>query len=148
MGDDRAPLWPSGVVGSISHTDVYRVAAVAKSPPYRSLGVDAEPDVPLEESLWPEICTARELNWLTRQPEPVRGLLCHVLFVLKECVYKYQSPITKTLLDFQDVEVTLDSRAQRFEAELLRPALAGFPAGSTLRGRFLIAQGLIVAALY
>ena len=56
-GTDRAPLWPAGAVGSISHTDDYCVVVVGHSVEHRSLGVDAEPAAPLEEHVWTEICT-------------------------------------------------------------------------------------------
>lgn len=42
-----APRWPAGVVGSITHCDGYRAAAVAYTRDVVSLGIDAEPDEPL-----------------------------------------------------------------------------------------------------
>src|SRR5262249_37950297 len=48
-GPDRAPLWPDGVVGSITHTDSYRAAAVARAEQLCSVGIDAEPNLPLPD---------------------------------------------------------------------------------------------------
>ncbi len=148
IGPDRAPLWPAGAVGSISHTDDYCVAIVATNPPYRSLGVDAEPATALEASLWPQVCTANELDWLLRQPETDRGRLCHLLFVVKECVYKYQAPITQTLLEFQDLDVTLNVSNSHFRAEIVRPDLKGFPVGTVLTGRAVVTDTLIMAGIH
>ncbi len=148
IGPDRAPVWPTGAVGSISHTDDYCVAVVATNPPYRSLGVDAEPATALEEALWPQICTEGELDWLGRQSEPDRGMLCHVLFVIKECTYKYQAPISQTLLEFRDMEVSIDPSRTTFIAEFVRDGVPGFPRGTTLVGRVLVSDGLILAAIY
>ena len=46
-GPQGAPLWPAGVVGSITHCDGYRAAAVARTSDIATVGLDAEPDKPL-----------------------------------------------------------------------------------------------------
>ena len=70
MGPDRAPVWPEGVTGSISHTDTHCLAAVARTGEVRALGLDLEPDMALEPALWPDICTGAELDWLEARPAP------------------------------------------------------------------------------
>src|SRR5207245_224467 len=45
---DRAPRWPPGIVGSISHTSDYCVAVVARQRDFLGVGVDAEPDEPID----------------------------------------------------------------------------------------------------
>ena len=59
-GEDRAPIWPSGFIGSISHTDTWCAAAVARLGDIRSLGIDLESATPLKESLWRRVCTTEE----------------------------------------------------------------------------------------
>src|ERR671914_1172478 len=46
---DRAPRWPVGVVGSMTHCAGYRAAAVARSGELCGLGIDAEPGRPLPD---------------------------------------------------------------------------------------------------
>jgi 4'-phosphopantetheinyl transferase EntD len=46
-GPKREPLWPAGVVGSITHCDGYRAAAVARASEVAAIGIDAEPHDPL-----------------------------------------------------------------------------------------------------
>ena len=41
-GADRAPQWPAGLVGSITHTVGYSAAVVARQGSLLSLGIDAE----------------------------------------------------------------------------------------------------------
>src|SRR5437868_12446432 len=41
-GEKGAPRWPDGVVGSMTHCDGYRAAAVAKARDIAALGIDAE----------------------------------------------------------------------------------------------------------
>src|SRR6185436_3932671 len=42
IGADRAPVWPTGVVGSIAHTAGHAIAAAAKVEVARSVGIDVE----------------------------------------------------------------------------------------------------------
>ncbi|MFJ1637811.1 MULTISPECIES: 4'-phosphopantetheinyl transferase [unclassified Streptomyces] len=42
-GRHGAPVWPAGITGSITHTEDYRAAAVARTADIRAIGIDAEP---------------------------------------------------------------------------------------------------------
>ena len=44
---DRVPRWPAGVVGSMTHCEGYRAAAVARSDELGGIGIDAEPHGPV-----------------------------------------------------------------------------------------------------
>ena len=39
-GDDRAPIWPEGLTGSITHTRGCAIAIVARNSDVRALGID------------------------------------------------------------------------------------------------------------
>ena len=39
---DRSPRWPDGLVGSITHTDTYCAAAVARADDIAGIGIDVE----------------------------------------------------------------------------------------------------------
>ena len=41
---DRSPRWPDGLVGSITHTDTYCAAAVARADDIAGIGIDVEDD--------------------------------------------------------------------------------------------------------
>src|SRR4051794_33065331 len=41
-GPDRAPMWPTGIVGSMTHVDGYRAAAVGRAGSWTGIGIDAE----------------------------------------------------------------------------------------------------------
>ena len=47
-GSDRAPIWPKGLVGSITHTNGLCAAALSQNA--AALGIDAEQAVPLTVS--------------------------------------------------------------------------------------------------
>lgn len=110
-GADRAPLWPQGFAGSISHCRTAVVAAAARGG--RFIGIDVEEAVPLERELWDTVCTPRELEWLKTRG----GVWAKIVFSAKEAVYKAQYPITGRLLEFSAVELALDP-AGRFSARV------------------------------
>src|SRR5262245_52072688 len=94
-GPGRDPRWPSGVVGSIAHSKGWCAAAVGRTAEVRALGIDLEPDDPLDPPLWPHVATKRELAWLEAQPEVRRGRAARLLFSAKEAFYKCQFPTTR-----------------------------------------------------
>lgn len=142
---DRSPVWPRGLTGSISHTDKVCLAAVAESEKLRSIGIDIEPDAPLEPDLTRGICTLAERAWLAIQPEETRGFLAKLIFSAKECAYKCQYPVTGMLFDFDTLEITPDLDTGQFEATFLRD-IGPFPNGTCFHGRFAVQDGLIMTA--
>lgn len=144
---DRAPAWPQGVVGSITHTGDFCAVALAHRHHIRSIGIDAEGDAPMRAELWERICTERERRWIGEQPEPARGLLGKVFFSAKEAFYKCQYPLSEQFLGFHDVELVLDVGRETFTARFLVDAGAAFRAGDELSGRYRWVDGLVLTAV-
>jgi 4'-phosphopantetheinyl transferase EntD len=147
---DRAPIWPEGFVGSISHTRRgsfgYCCAAVARASDLSAIGVDAEADEPLERALFARVMTPHELSLLGATEEAEQGLLGKLVFSAKESVYKCQHPLSGVFLEFTDVEVALDLAAGRFLATLRKKA-GPFELGATFEGRFARARGVLLTAV-
>ena len=59
-GAHGEPLWPAGVVGSITHCEGYRACAVARASDLGALGIDAEVDAPLPTGVWEAIAHGAE----------------------------------------------------------------------------------------
>jgi 4'-phosphopantetheinyl transferase EntD len=140
-GEDRAPIWPPGFVGTISHTDAWCAAAVARAEDVRSIGIDLEPATPLKESLWRRVCTPKERDWLHELPAP--GLTGKILFSAKESVYKCQYPITMKFLGFHAVEVEIDEGSFR---AVFQQQSGEFQPGDVMSGRYLVEEGLVATA--
>jgi 4'-phosphopantetheinyl transferase EntD len=140
-GEDRAPIWPPGFVGSISHTDTWCAAAVARHEDVRSIGIDLEPATPLKESLWRRVCTPKERDWLQELPDP--GLTGKILFSAKEAVYKCQYPITTKFLGFHAVEVEIGDGSFR---AIFQQEAGEFQPGDVMSGRYLVEEGLVATA--
>ena len=143
-GVDRAPIWPEGVVGSISHCAEHCVAAVASTGAWASVGLDIEPDAPLDEALWESVLRPEEIAWLVGRPTERRGRFARLIFSAKEAAYKCQYPLTRTLLDFDELAITVEPGA--FLATFQRP-VAPFAAGAILAGRWTAAEGALLTAI-
>lgn len=140
-GPDRAPIWPDGLVGSISHTAECCLAVVARRKTQAAVGIDLETDEPLPQGLAAEICRPEELDWLARQPPSERGRLARLVFSAKEAAYKCQYPLTGTLFGFETLRIEFGDGT--FRAIFAQP-VGQFAAGSFLRGRFSMQAGQIL----
>jgi len=144
---DRAPVWPAGIVGSISHCAEWCVAAVAReSQDCLSIGIDVEPATPLDEDLVDAVCGDEELMWLTKQPDGRRGLLAKAIFSAKESVYKVQYPLSRQVIDFHAVSVALDMANGSFTARF-RVAVEPFPSSYQVNGRIAVTSELIATGV-
>lgn len=147
VGPDRCPIWPPGLVGSISHAADYCVAAVARqSDGFRSIGIDIEPAQALPDDLWETICAPSELAWLAPLDDRERGLLARVIFSAKEAAFKCVFALTRQMLEFHDLRVEIDPQSERFTAEVLK-AEAVFDGRNVLHGRVRIAAAHIATAV-
>jgi 4'-phosphopantetheinyl transferase EntD len=143
---DRAPVWPAGTVGSITHTSGYCAAAVARSVEVRSLGIDAERHLVLDPGVRELVCLPAELDWCAGQDGEVSWPA--VFFSAKEAVYKLWHPLVGTWLDFHDVRLELDPAAGTFVGYVAparvraAPDLAG-AVPSVIAGRFAVDAHLV-----
>jgi 4'-phosphopantetheinyl transferase EntD len=109
IGADRAPIWPEGIVGSISHCDSLAGAIVSKKKDHISLGLDIEEIGKVTPDLWDLVFTENEKSYLHSISDTEREAQSTAIFSLKEAFYKFQFPITRTFLDFTDVEADLQT---------------------------------------
>jgi len=146
MTPDRAPLWPEGLTGSISHSQSCCIAALGRKDQVHALGVDVEEDTKLDSDLVATVCTNSERAWLSTLPRNRAGIVAKLIFSAKECAYKCQYVLSKSLFGFEAFEITPDLDTGQFEATFMND-VPHFSAGTRLHGRFDIAGGLIITAM-
>lgn len=106
-GTGRQPLWPSGIVGSITHCDGFCAAAVARRNYLAAIGIDAELNQPLPPEVLYLVLVEAEQHW-------VQGMLGSgifwdtILFSAKESAFKAVFPLTGAWLGFDDVCISVD----------------------------------------
>ena len=148
-GPKREPQWPAGLVGSITHTTGFRAAAVAPRSVLASVGIDTEQNGPLPDGVEESVTVPGEPEMLAALarafPATHWGRL---LFSAKESIYKAWYPLTGRWLGFEDARLTIDP-AGTFAAKLLIDGARtdGEPPLTELRGRFLVARGLVATAV-
>lgn len=141
MGADRAPHWPAGVLGSITHTDTACLAAVALSDAVQGVGIDLEPDGRLDPDLWDTILLPAEVMALPRDGAGQAALL---VFAAKEAAYKAQYALTRSLIDFHALQVTLGPSTFTAQWQITR---GPFRQGAMMEGRHCRTEGHILTAL-
>ncbi len=109
----RAPNWPRGLTGSISHSGDACVAVVAADSEFIGVGIDIELASPLPAELYATVCSSSELSSATYRVDQAK-----MLFVVKEAFFKLYHPLTGYFLDFLDVTVRLDFALGAFSLEL------------------------------
>jgi 4'-phosphopantetheinyl transferase EntD len=148
VGERGAPEWPPGIVGSITHCDGYRGAAVAHSRDMLTIGIDAEPHELLPSGVLETVSLPAERVMLRELAAAAPGTCWdRLLFCAKESVYKAWFPLARCWLGFQDARITICPTEGAFSADLLIPASAGDGVPSGFTGRWLVRDGLIVTAI-
>jgi len=107
VGANRVPVWPAGVVGSISHDEGWCIAGVAPADRWAGLGVDTELVARLRLDMATQLCTAWEsARWLGDTEAPVRIARLARVFSLKEAAFKVLFPRFGQWIDFHQAEAT------------------------------------------
>jgi 4'-phosphopantetheinyl transferase EntD len=130
-----APLWPAGIIGSITHTSGYAAAVACALPHFSGIGVDAERVGGVTQNLWPRLFDARERDTLLALDDADRPAVATLLFSAKEACYKAWGGVGP--LAFQEIQVT--------------PKEGGFTArhaGKCLEGRYALEGELMLTAAW
>lgn len=138
VGADRAPQWPAGTVGSITHSDGWAAALVGHASLWRGLGLDAETllQPARSERLARQILTPGEQERGAALPLEQRAWLVTLVFSLKESLFKALYPLVRQRFYFQDAELLEWSADGQARLRLLTPLAADWPAGAELEGQF------------
>jgi 4'-phosphopantetheinyl transferase EntD len=149
-GDKGEPCWPDDVVGSLTHCEGFRGAAVGRRGEVRSIGIDAEPHGVLPKGVLDAISLPAERGELAALPAGLHW--DRILFCAKEATYKAWFPLTHRWLGFEDAHITFDVDASghtgRFVSKVLvDPAAESGPPLTTLEGRWLVRDGLALTAI-
>jgi 4'-phosphopantetheinyl transferase EntD len=131
--EDGAPLWPPGIVGSITHTDGYAAALVGESRHFAGVGIDAERVGGVTQDLWPRLFSAAEQEALRSHADPL--LATTLFFSAKEASYKAWA--VKGALAFREIEVTLEGSGY-----------VAAQADTRLSGHFAVEKGVVLVAAW
>lgn len=144
MEENRAPMWPPSVAGTIAHCKDYCIAACAWRENILSLGVDVEPIKPLKPGIGRYIHSPKEQAYLDAHPElPERLIFC-----AKESLYKCYSPVIKRFFGFHAVEIQIDPECQSFRFQAGNKSGFELPNPERFSGRYLVTDKHIICGSY
>lgn len=144
-----APVWPSGLCGSLSHTPHHVAAFIGPTSQFQSVGVDIDDGRSLGEAK-ADVATPDELN-LTREVAQSHCTLAEsVVFSVKEAIFKCQCSLTRDqTLDFLDIQIIRGATPATFNfvvATANRPTLAELATRTSIL--FHRVQGVSVACAF
>jgi len=133
IGEYRQPIWPKGIIGSISHSDDYCAVAVTRRAIVTGVGIDVEPFEPLDPEVADVVLTKSEhaaISALDVQAvsqgqaladqaanSSLAGAKAHkLIFSIKEAIYKCCYPQVRAFIDFKQCEVILDPQTSSYHA--------------------------------
>ena len=145
MGDDRAPQWPAGATGSITHTDGFCAAVAAPTARIRALGLDVEPAASVKPELWHRICGPDELATVQSQDASTAIETATLIFSAKEAFYKCQHTLTGQWLGFSDISITIETNG--FSVRSTRPLQITDQHPGPWRGKYLSAAGRVITGV-
>lgn len=156
-GGRGMPVWPAGVVGTLTHTDGLRAAALAPADRVRSLGLDVEPHGPLTDGVLDAVSLPEEAAWVRAARGEVGTVHWdRLLFTAKEATYKAWFPLTRRWLGFADAHITLTPTIVDDESAtgvlrsriLVDPhAVDGGPDLTEFHGRWAVRDGYVASAI-
>jgi 4'-phosphopantetheinyl transferase EntD len=146
---DRRPLWPDGMVGSITHTTGFCAAVLASRQRLAGVGIDSEVIGDVHDGILPRICVPAEAAWIASLPAAERPAAAALIFAAKEAFYKCQYPLAREKLGFRDarVEARWGAAGGEFHVNATRAIVLAAYAPLPLEGRFMIHDGLVTAGL-
>ncbi|MCI0910604.1 4'-phosphopantetheinyl transferase family protein [Pseudomonas putida] len=142
--EDRSPIWPTGIHGSITHGKGWAAAVVAAQGSCRGLGLDQEAllDDERAERLMGEILTPAELERLDRSQV---GLAVTLTFSLKESLFKTLYPLTHQRFYFEHAEILRWSPEGLARLRLLIDLSPEWRHGVELEGQFCVQDGHLLS---
>jgi 4'-phosphopantetheinyl transferase EntD len=97
-GPGGEPQWPSGVVGSLSHSDDLAISSISRRRHFRGIGVDIEPQQEIDSATAALFLTDTEIARYRS------GCEC-LLFSIKEACFKACYHADGVMFDFSGIEV-------------------------------------------
>lgn len=143
VAPDRSPVWPEGVLGSISHSGDVAIALAMPAGAGRGVGVDIEKI--LDQAEAGEIAHEAMTPWERRRfggevdPFPVT-----LAFSAKESLFKALHPLLRRPMSFHAAELVAWDALGRARLRLAQELSPEFPAGREIEARFARLGGLLL----
>jgi enterobactin synthetase component D len=151
-GEWGAPVWPSGVVGSITHSAGIAAAVAIPASHARGVGIDAELIMSAKSAADVENRILPEMSVLARSSDLIGALswteFLTVVFSAKESIYKCLHPLCGVFFDFDAVQLeSVDWRAGTMRFRLVQRLSRELESGVLLTADFRVEQRHVFTAV-
>lgn len=126
VGENREPIWPDGIVGSISHAGGYAVAVVAHTTDIAVLGVDLE-EKQTFSGLKERVAFGEELKWLEGLDPAEVDSATFEIFSAKEAVFKAFYPRVRRYFGFEAAHLKRADSGAFYVARLIQDLDPDYP---------------------
>lgn len=149
LGDDRAPVWPAGCVGSITHTQGWAAAVIGQQQHYAGLGLDAEVIMPDDRALplSRQILTPSEQARFGSELASQAGYFMTLVFSLKESLFKALYPLVQRRFYFEHAELLSWHPEGRCRLRLLTHLSEDWPAETELDAQFVQDRNRLISLI-
>ena len=149
VGPHQSPVWPNGILGSITHTSTSALCAVALMKDVSYLGIDLENWLSLDtvQEIKNSIIQTRE-ETLLRESDMEFNKAFTLVFSAKESLFKALYPKVGFYFDFTAAEMTHMSISDRtFELTLLQNLSPQLLTGSRFKGHFNVDEHSVLTVI-
>ena len=150
VAEDRQPIWPDALAGSITHTAGFCAAVVADRRHIQAVGLDSEVVGDVKAEIWSHICLPDEIAWLRSLPASEQAAAATLIFSAKEAFYKCQYPLVRERLGFHDVRIeapTWYASTGIFLVHPTRSVAIAAHASPPLQGHYLFHENLVTTGI-
>ena len=145
FGDDRKPIWPSDIVGSITHSKKFAVASIGLSDEFLSIGIDCEVVMTKAkfDSLSNHLATSEDLKLFNGQDDDITAT---IIFSAKEALFKLINPLCHKFFGFDHATLKVIGD-NFFEIELHSELAEVSKYNSIYRGYYKVHNNQVVTSL-
>ncbi len=127
QGPNREPVWPAGIVGSITHAQGFAIAAVAFQAACGGLGLDLEHRARYFPELESQVVFGDERRRIAALPPAARPDAVLEVFAAKETIYKAFFPRVGRFFGFEAARVTHPDDDGPLTGRLVAPLDDAYP---------------------
>jgi len=145
---NRAPLWPPGIVGSITHSNTHAAAVAAENSKLCGLGIDMEIISRVSPAITRKILTTSEKRYLQQQKETAKQHLRALFFSAKEAIYKCLHPLLQCRIGFEDARIECEPDQRSIKIYMCSRIQSMLPGVKCLQGRYCYFDDTVCSAVW
>jgi 4'-phosphopantetheinyl transferase EntD len=141
------PVFPDHIVGSISHTKSIGIAITGKKEEYKALGIDVEEIGRIKKQHIGIFTTQEELNFLIQFSGFKQEAYSTLIFSAKEAYHKMMFSITKNILNFKNINISVTG-SNTFIVRLLKKPYGYYTSDKLLTGIYFFSDRKIITTMF